>query len=228
VKVIPKRRVLRELAEGFKDLWASRLLRLYLLLSTFSVMISDALVFTSLQRYLQAGAGRAGAFGLYLAASALGLALSSAYMMLRRPRAKDGSASDPLERQGKWSSIMHGLGWLCYWGVFFLPLWSSLGAMLASAALSGPFLVIWASLTQREAARRFPESMGKVYSAILVYQVAVSIVGLLLLGWLATALSTAALLLVTGGLVTLAAAFDFIQPFLIFPRKRAEDQRPKA
>jgi Zn-dependent protease with chaperone function/MFS family permease len=72
------RRALRELVDGFKLTWSNRFLRRFLTLSTLSLAAGDSLIFAVMPRYLadvlKAGPG---AFGLFLAASALGVGLAS-------------------------------------------------------------------------------------------------------------------------------------------------------
>lgn len=140
-----------------------------------------------------------------------------------RREAKGGL--DPLQRQGRWSSILHGLGWLAYWGVFFSTgLWGSVGAMLAVMLLQGPAMVIWTSLLQKVLARSHPESMGKIYSAIYFYQLVCAIAGVLVFGWLLGAVPTGAALLIAGVVVSVAAFLDFIEPWVIF-RKGSKGRR---
>ena len=74
---------IRELIAGFKLTWGNRFLRRYLTLSTLSFASGDSLIFTVMPRYLadvlKAGPG---AFGLFLAASALGVGLASGVMTM--------------------------------------------------------------------------------------------------------------------------------------------------
>lgn len=360
VTVIAQRRVMRELVEGFRLVWANRFLRLYLLFMTLALMASDALIFAALPRYiadvLQPGStampalaaipllgplfagltSKAGAFGLFLAAASLGTGVGSALsalakdpaqvvlvsssvdfraalaardaalsgeqldaaatalrvapaVVLRRYAAewvKDAAASkdaaqlaadsleeaahgvaaalaipveearallvatgaeraaravlarrgvallkeaareartgmDRLQRQGRWSSWLHGLSWLAYIGVFFAGgLWTSVGALLVSALLAAPAVVIWSSLVTKVVAGSYPESQGKIYSAMFFYQLLCSIGGVLLFGWLMTFLPTMTVLMVTGGVLAVCALLDFLQPWRVFPLNR--------
>ena len=128
---------------------------------------------------------------------------------------------DALERQGRWSSWLHGLGWFAYWGVFFSAgLWGSVAAMGLSLLLQGPAMVIWASLTQRVIGQRHPESMGKIYSSIFFYQLAFSIVGVLAFGFMLSAVPTATALWITAGIMTVNGLLDFIEPHVIFKKKK--------
>jgi len=89
VKAVPARNAVKELIQGFRIAFADRFLRLYLLTTTVAVASGDALTFAALTRYLNdvlhAGAG---AFGVFLAASSLGLALSSILMTFAKDPAQ--------------------------------------------------------------------------------------------------------------------------------------------
>jgi hypothetical protein len=141
------------------------------------------------------------------------------YVESARRDAKSGM--DSLQRQGKWSNLLHAASWLAYAGVFFVhALWPSVALMLLSALLAGPANVIWASLTTRVVAGSFPNDQGKVYSAMTFYMLAASVVGVLGLGWMMTLVPTATGLLVAGGILLACAVFDVIQSFAVFPLKR--------
>lgn len=245
-----QRGLLKEISEGFRLIWRDRFLKLSLAFSTLYVFAGDAIVFTALPRYIQDVLGAstalppglggipvlgtfltgltssAGAFGLYLAASALGLGLATAWMM-RKSRSSVSAGKDeldssaalsPLERQARWSSILAGLGMLTYWGVFFIPnLWLSVSFMILGAMLQGPAGVIWSSLNQRVLLENHPKNMGKVYSAIFFYQLLVSIAGILFFGWLMGAVSTVAALWIVCGALSIVAVLNFIEPFILFP-----------
>ncbi|MDO8756442.1 MAG: hypothetical protein Q7J64_00365, partial [Elusimicrobiota bacterium] len=85
VKAVARRRIFNEMLQGIKTIFSDRFLRLYLLSTTLSVMSGDALIFAALPRFiddvLHAGAG---AFGLFLAAAALGSGLGSGAMAFMR------------------------------------------------------------------------------------------------------------------------------------------------
>ncbi|MDP3541925.1 MAG: MFS transporter [Elusimicrobiota bacterium] len=336
VRAVPRRRVLSEVAQGFKTIWADRFLRLYLLSTTVAVMSGDALLFAALPRFiadvLQAGPG---SFGLFLAAAALGSGAGSGLMaLLRDPeqmalapsarafraqlaarepaldeKALDGAAaavrasvpallarykaewakgapavaaerfgadlvaeaaraagaalgrSEPealalleatgaagdlrawsalrgakllarayadattgmnrLERQGKWTSWLHGFSWLAY-GALFLTgnLHLAVGLMLLSTFLGAPGVVVWTSLTTKVVAGSYRENQGKIYSALYFYQLIFAIVGVLLVGLMMASLPTMTVLWITGAVMVLCALCDFIAPSLIFPIDR--------
>jgi Zn-dependent protease with chaperone function/MFS family permease len=228
--VIPaaKRRVLAELMQGFRVVLKDRFLRVYLLSLTLSVAASDALIFAAIPRFiadvLNAGAG---SFGLFLAASALGLGLGSAAMAVggrRRPgdEVPDARGLDRLQRQGRWSSWLHGLSWLAYAAIFLSgSVTSAAGLMLLSAALTAPGMVAWASLTTRVVAGRYPQDQGKVYSAMYFYQLGFSIAGVLLFGWLMSFMPTMTVLWLAGGVMVLCALIDFVVPRFVFPLDRS-------
>jgi Zn-dependent protease with chaperone function/MFS family permease len=338
VKAVPRRRVLKEVLQGFRTIWADRFLRLYLLTTTVAVMSGDALLFAALPRFiadvLHAGPG---SFGLFLAAAALGSGLGSGLMAFARDprqmalapsarafrsalaareagldekaldaasaavrgslstvldRYKEDRAKAPLalstgrladdlvkeasravaealgrseaearvlldetgasgdlrawsvlrgakllaaahedaatgmnhlERQGKWTSWLHGLSWLAYGALFFSgSVHLAAALMLLSALLGAPGVVVWTSLTTKVVAGSHGDSQGKIYSAIFFYQLIFAIGGVLLVGWMMAAVPTMTALLITGGVMALCAFFDFIAPALIFPigRKR--------
>ncbi|PIR18665.1 MAG: hypothetical protein COV48_06245 [Elusimicrobia bacterium CG11_big_fil_rev_8_21_14_0_20_64_6] len=336
VKAVARRRVLNEVLQGFKTIWANRFLRLYLLTTTVAIMAGDALLFATLPRFiadvLHAGPG---SFGLFLSAAALGYGVGSGVMAFARdpqqmalaPSARvfrselaagDASLSEVrldaamaslrgalpsvlaryktewasgggeissarfgddlvtegaravalvlglseaealtllegtsaagdlrawaalrgakmlagayadsktgmnrLERQGKWTSWLHGLGWLAYGALFFTGnLHLAAGMMLLSALLSGPAMVVWTSLTTKVVAGSYHESQGKVYSAMFFYQLICAVVGMLLIGWMMAALPTMTVLWITTGVMALCAAFDIFSPAFIFPINR--------
>jgi hypothetical protein len=331
------RNPVRELIDGFKLTWTSKFLRKYLTLSTLSFASGDSLIFAALPRYLgdvlKAGPG---AFGLFLAASALGVGLASGVMTMvkdpvqkalapaaaefraalaaRDPELTPGeldraaqavrgslnevlerykaewaankgrarlpaelagdilaeatpelgkvlqlkpeesaalleasgaardirlwaarrgagyvemarrdakSGMDSLQRQGKWSNLMHAASWGAYALVFFAhSLWPSVALMLLSAVLATPANVIWASLTTRVVAGSFPPDEGKVYSALSFYLLAASVVGVLGFGWMMAAVPTSIGLLVSAGVLVACLIFDVIQTYAVFPIKK--------
>jgi hypothetical protein len=178
-------------------------------------------------------------FSLYLAGASAGTALSSLLLMLRpqvplpdlpgwissasRPGPGRG-ALDEMEKQGSWSSILHGLGWLCYGAVFFAPnLWLSLTAMVTAFLLQGPVLAVWPSLIQRELNGRYPDDMGKVVAAISFYQLLFTILGSLVIGWMMAYLPTGRVLWLIGGVMVFMAVLDFIEPYHIFPGQKPKE-----
>ena len=141
------------------------------------------------------------------------------YVENARRDAKSGM--DSLQRQGKWSNLLHASSWLAYAGVFFVhALWPSVALMFLSALLGGPASVIWSSLTTRVVSGSFPHDQGKVYSAMTFYMLAASVVGVLGLGWLMAAVPTATGLLVAGGIMLACLVFDVIQTYVVFPLKK--------
>ncbi len=98
VRAQAARSAVREMIAGFRVILADPFLRLYLIATTISTASGDALSFAVLTRYLDdvlhAGAG---AFGVFLAASSLGLALASAAMTLVKDPAQ--SALAPAARE---------------------------------------------------------------------------------------------------------------------------------
>ncbi|NNN05806.1 MAG: hypothetical protein HKL90_07880 [Elusimicrobia bacterium] len=93
VRAVAARSAVRELIAGFRVAFSDPFLRLYLIATTISTASGDALTFAGLTRYLNdvlhAGAG---AFGVFLAASSLGLALASAAMTLVKDPAQSALA----------------------------------------------------------------------------------------------------------------------------------------
>lgn len=305
-----------ELIDGFRLIWKDRFLRIYLLFTTFSVMMADPIVFSALPRYISdvlhvQGAAQGAAFSWYLAAASLGTGTTSLAMMFMRDKsasdfealiahaekAQPGSEQalraaldktlsrykenwkanakfDPsgsltvdlieaaraelktelaaaseaeleawaqkherrlikqarsdatsgltaLERQGRWSSILHGAGWLMYLVIFFSPWLSlSIAAMAVALALSAPALTIWSSLLQKSITDRNKENMGKIYSALFFYQLAFAIVGALLFGWVMSHFSTHAALLISGGVMIFMALLDVLEPWVIFKKRK--------
>lgn len=214
VKVMPARRVLKELVEGFSLIARNRFLRLYLAFGTLSIMAGDVLIFGMMSRLLEDGlqAGAA-SFGVLLSAASAGLGLSAIAMMFVKGK--------NLEKQGKWTSILRGLGWLAYLGMFFAgDLWTAAGFLALAAFLQGTGMVVWTSLTQKVMMDSHPADMGKVYSAMYFYQLLAAVAGLGLFGWLVAPLSWPVILSVVAAVVVLCALADFIIPWLIFPIKR--------
>ena len=141
------------------------------------------------------------------------------YVESARRDAKSGM--DSLQRQGKWSNLLHAASWVAYAGVFFVhALWPSVALMLVSALLAGPGNIIWSSLTTRVVAGSFANDQGKVYSAMTFYMLAASVIGVLGLGWMMAAVPTATGLLVAGGILLACTVFDLILTFAVFPLKR--------
>jgi MFS family permease len=240
-------RPIAQVLEGFRLNWSDPFLRRTMLFSIPEALAGEALVFGALPRYIQdvmtlpdaswiaalpligpffAGlATRAGAFGLYLAVSSLGLGLASfATMFLRSevrpgdPRAGYWGRLDTLEKQSLVTSILFGLGSLAYLGVFFVPnLWASAAMMLLSSILQAPAQTVWGSVHQRVLQERFSDRMGNVLSARGFYFTVLSIAGLLLFGWMLTAWSTPAVMLAVGIGMAVIAATHVLEPFFVFP-----------
>ncbi len=126
-----------------------------------------------------------------------------------------------MERQGRWSSWLNGAGWLLYWGVFFLPtLHLSLAAIVVASMLQAPAMAIWSALVQHVLGRRYPESMGKIYSAINFYTLAFGILGPIIFSPLVRALPITWTLVVTAAALTIVAVLDFLQPSKSFPLEK--------
>jgi MFS family permease len=135
--------------------------------------------------------------------------------------APDAQGLDRLQRQGRWTSWVHGLSWLAYAAIFLTGSVSgAAGLMLLSALLAAPGMVAWSSLTTRVVAGRYPHDQGKVYSAMYFYQLFFSIGGVLLFGWLMSFLPTMTVLWLAGGVMVACALVDFVVPFFIFPLDR--------
>ncbi|MBI4676822.1 MAG: hypothetical protein HY748_04505 [Elusimicrobia bacterium] len=248
VKLVGRKTIkgtLREFADGFGIIWKDRFLRrVSLLFPALFMLAVDSVLYTALPRFIEevlnvsAGAAffggipflgpmvaalatKAGAFGLYLAASSLGLGLSTFWMMMRQGKALEARGKGgltPLERDGKWTSFLHGLGALAYWGIFFTTgLWWSVGAMLVAAFLKGPASVAWWSLEQKVIRERYPEDAGKVYSAMFFYYLVLSVIGVLIFGLVMETLPITAALWIVGSVMTATAVLDFIEPYAVFP-----------
>ncbi|MBI5624226.1 MAG: hypothetical protein HY924_10635 [Elusimicrobia bacterium] len=235
-------------AQGFRILWKDRFLRrVCLLFPAVYLFAVDSVLYTALPRVISealdvsAGAAffsgipvlgpmvaalatKAGAFGLFLAAQSLGLGLATLWMMARQGRVgrkAQTHAGPPLERDGKWTSFLHGFGALAYWGIFFLGgLWWSVGAMLLASFLKGPASVAWWSVEQNVIRERYPDDAGKVYSAIFFYSLILSVAGVLVFGLLMETLPIMTAMWIVGGTMTVTAILDFIEPYAVFPASK--------
>ncbi len=128
---------------------------------------------------------------------------------------------DRLQKQGRWTSWLHGLSWLAYAALFFSGnLHLAAALMLLSAILGAPASVAWTSLTTRVVAGNYNDSQGKVYSAMFFYQLLFAVAGVLFYGWLMASLATMTVLWIAGGVMLLCAVIDFVSPSLIFPINR--------
>ncbi|MEQ1918057.1 MAG: MFS transporter [Elusimicrobiota bacterium] len=126
-----------------------------------------------------------------------------------------------LERQGKWTSWLHGLSWLVYAALFFSGnLHLAAAMMLVSAILGAPAIVAWTSLTTKVVSGTYNESQGKIYSAMFFYQLIFAIAGVMFYGWLMAILPTMTVLWIAGCVMVLCALIDFLSPALIFPINR--------
>jgi hypothetical protein len=160
-----------------------------------------------------ASTGAAGAVRLWAA--------SRGARLLAKARRDQKSGMDALQRQGKWTNLLHAASWLAYAGLFLAHLlWPSVGLILLASLLAGPANVVWQSLTTRVVSKNFPKDKGKVYSAVTFYTLLCSVVGTLGLGWLMAALPTTTALLVIVGILVACAVLDTIQTFVIFPLGR--------
>ncbi|UPT73405.1 MAG: MFS transporter [Elusimicrobiota bacterium] len=130
---------------------------------------------------------------------------------------------DRLQRQGVWTSWVHGLSWLVYAALFLSGhVYLAAGLMLLSAILGAPAIVAWTSLTTRVVAGRYHESQGKIYSAMFFYQLIFAIGGVLFYGKLMALLPTATVLMIAAGVMVVCALIDFLAPSLIFPLNRGQ------
>ena len=137
---------------------------------------------------------------------------------LNAARAEAAGGMDALQRQGRWTSWLHGLSWLAYTGLFFsgsVPL--AVGLMLLSTTLGAPAAVAWTSLTTKVVQGTYGESQAKIYSAMFFYQLVFAIAGVLFFGWLMAMLATTTVLWIAGGVMLVCALIDFLSPALIFP-----------
>jgi|GEM_PF-2366531 len=133
-----------------------------------------------------------------------------------RKDAKTGM--DSLQRQGRWTAFAQAASWIVYAGMFFSGgLHLSIGLMLLSSVLAGASGIVWSSLSTRVIAGNYPQDQGKVYSAMSFYWLACSVVGVLGIGALLTALSTAATIWVTAGVLAACALFSALQAWRSFP-----------
>ncbi|MDX6768902.1 MAG: MFS transporter [Elusimicrobiota bacterium] len=141
--------------------------------------------------------------------------------VLARERRDAATGFDRLQRQGVWTSWLYGVSWFAYAGAFFAGgLWLSVGLVLTAALLATPAMVVWSGLTTRVVSTSYPESQGKVYSAMYVYQLAWSIIGILLFGGLLASLPTATVLVVAAVILAVCGLIDFIEPAVIFPLRK--------
>jgi len=141
--------------------------------------------------------------------------------LLKDAYADSQSGMDRLQRQGKWTSWLHGLSWLAFAALFVSGhLYLAVGLMLLSATLGAPAIVAWTSLTTKVVSGSYNDSQGKIYSAMFFYQLIFAIGGVLLIGWLMAAFPTMTVLWITGGIMVLCALIDFIAPALIFPIRK--------
>jgi Zn-dependent protease with chaperone function/MFS family permease len=131
------------------------------------------------------------------------------------------SGMDRLQRQGRWTSWVHGLSWLAYAALFFSgSLHAAAALMLLSSILAAPEIVAWTSLTTKVVSGSYNDSQGKIYSAMFFYQLILAIGGVLFFGWLMATLPTMTVLWIAGGVMVLCALIDFLAPALIFPLNR--------
>lgn len=141
--------------------------------------------------------------------------------LLARAHKDATTGMNRLERQGKWTSWLHGLSWLAYGALFFTGhLQLAAALMLVSALLGAPGVVVWSSLTTKVVSGSYNDSQGKIYSAMYFYQLIFAIIGVLLVGLMMASLPTLTVLWITGGVMVLCAVCDFVAPALIFPIKR--------
>jgi Zn-dependent protease with chaperone function len=128
---------------------------------------------------------------------------------------------DSLQRQGRWTAYAQAASWIVYAGMFFAGgLHLSIALMLLSSVLAGASGIVWSSLSTRVIAGNYPQDQGKVYSAMSFYWLACSVIGVLGIGALLTALSTPTALLVTAGVLIACALFSALQGWRSFPLAR--------
>ncbi|MBI3552244.1 MAG: MFS transporter [Elusimicrobia bacterium] len=149
-----------------------------------------------------------------------------AVMKDARRQAKSGLTA--MERQGRWSSWLNGVGWLLYWGVFFLPVmhWS-LAAIVVASMLQAPAMAIWSALVQHVLGTRFPENMGKIYASINFYTLVFGILGPIIFSPLVRSLPLTWVLAIAAAALSVTAVFDFLQPGKSFPLEKGPGHGPK-
>ncbi|HVC09493.1 MAG TPA: hypothetical protein VNH15_06105 [Elusimicrobiota bacterium] len=271
-----KKEILGEIKRGFKLLWHDRFLRLTLVFSTVSLLISDAIFFLAIPGYLGkigtvvlpafiahaplighwlAGflGTSAAIFGLFFTASNLGATIFDGIFISRQNKgaaqaagAADPSAAGktagvmaffariknavdkwlgkklgadltPLQKQGVWSSILTGVGWLACLSLFLTShLWLALGAFTLSSFLQSPAAMVWSSLQQGVLNKTYPKDQAKIWSAMSVYSQVFTMAGDLIFGLVMAKATIGLSLGLVMGVMGVCAILAVIQPFVVF------------
>ncbi|HVA66076.1 MAG TPA: hypothetical protein VNK24_04025 [Elusimicrobiota bacterium] len=271
-----KKEMLGEIKKGFKLLWHDRFLRLTLVFSTVSLLISDAIFFLAIPGYLGkigtvvlpafiahaplighwlAGflGTSAAIFGLFFAASNLGAAIFDGIFISRQSKnaaqaagtagpgavgkaaglmaffariknavdkwldKKLGADLTPLQKQGVWSSILTGVGWLAGLSLFLTShLWLALGAFTLSSFLQSPAAMVWSSLQQGVLNKTYPKDQAKIWSAMSVYSQVFTMAGDLIFGLVMAKAAIGLSLGLVMGVMGVCALLAVIQPFVVF------------
>jgi len=271
-----KKEMLGEIQKGFKLLWHDRFLRLTLVFSTVSLLISDAIFFLAIPGYLGkigtvvlpafiahaplighwlAGflGTSAAIFGLFFTASNLGATIFDGIFISRQNKnaaqaagtadpgaagkaaglmaffariknavdkwlgKKLGADLTPLQKQGVWSSILSGVGWIACLSLFLTShLWLALGAFTLSSFLQSPAAMVWSSLQQGVLNKTYPKDQAKIWSAMSVYSQVFTMAGDLIFGLVMAKAAIGLSLGLVMGVMGVCALLAVIQPFVVF------------
>ncbi len=264
-----KKEMLGEIKLGFKLLWHDRFLRLTLVFSTASLLISDAIFFLAIPSYLGkigtvvlpafishaplighwlAGflGTSAAIFGLFFTATNFGATIFDAIFISRQnknaaaPEAgkisgikrgilsikgavdrwlgkKLGADLTPLQKQGVWSSVLTGLGWVASLSLFLTShLWLALGAFALSSFLQSPAAMVWSSLQQGVLNKTYPKDQAKIWSAMSVYSQVFTMAGDLVFGLIMAKFATGLALGLVMAVMGVCAVLAVLQPFVVF------------
>ncbi|MHB2025473.1 MAG: M48 family metalloprotease [Elusimicrobiota bacterium] len=139
---------------------------------------------------------------------------------------KLGSNLTHMEKQGVWSSVLNGAGWIAGLSLFLTShLWLALAAFAASSFLQSPASTIWSSLEQIVLNKNYSNDQAKLWSAMSVYSQIFTMAGDLLFGVIMMKFSTHLALGVVMAVMGAAALLAIVQPFVIF--RRSSPSGPK-
>ncbi len=129
---------------------------------------------------------------------------------------KLGADLTPLQKQGVWSSVSNGVGWVAGLSLFLTShLWLALGAFALSSFLQSPAGMVWSSLQQDVLNRTYPRDQAKIWSAMSVYSQVFTMAGDLVFGLVMAKLATGLALGLVMAVMGICAALAVLQPFVV-------------
>lgn len=200
----------KETWQGLRLAFGHAELRRMLLLSVVRIAALDAIIFALLPTFLPTLSGGAGGFAIAMAAGNLGTGLAASWLAVSQARKPGEDEGARLRAQGRRWTWVRGASWLLLAGLFATgSIWAAAAVIVAATALQVPANIVWGSLTTKLVGDSLAAHQGKVYAAMALFNIVVTMAGGLALGPLIQPLEFATRIWIAVGFLAAAALFDF-------------------